>query len=66
MHERFHQAQQASQAHRIEKKKEKRRKDEVKLAAEEAAEGGQIRYDGDVDKCVICLERLSRVNRFPS
>ena len=32
----------------------------MKLAAEEASEGGAIRYDGDVDKCVICLDRFTK------
>ena len=60
--DRTYQVQLANQARRTDKRKEKRRKDKVKLAAEEAAEGGQIRYNGDVDKCVICFDLL-RVNR---
>jgi hypothetical protein len=58
--DRMYQVQQANQAKRQEKKREKRRKEKVKLAAEEAAEGGHSRYDGDVDQCIICLEHFTK------
>jgi rubrerythrin len=58
--ERFHNIQQANQGFRTERQREKRRKEKVKQAAEEASEGDTIRYDGDVDKCVICLDRSTK------
>ena len=60
MVERFQNIQKANQDHRFARKREARRKNKVKMAAEEAAEGIQIRYDGDVDKCVICLDRFNK------
>ena len=60
MVERFQNIQQANKDHRFARKREVRRKNKVKMAAEEAAEGIHIRYDGDVDKCVICLDRFTK------
>ena len=60
MVERFQNVQQANQTHRVTRKREVRRKNKVKMAAEEAEEGVHIRYDGDVDKCVICLDRFTK------
>ena len=54
----FQQVQLANAQHRQARKQEKRRKEKVKQAAEEATEGANVKYDGDVNQCAVCFDHF--------